>query len=190
MRFPFAFLGLSTQIPLQPNPPSHSSSMATQNADFAYKEAPDIFSPKDLVSPGVVYDSSLDLNTIHRSNLGGQVQQLPMLREILHLYHTASTHSKTRSEKPIEPPVSTLNALSFRNQKFVFVVSLGGDGKAARIPVSFCPIHFFLVQSLTFLAVGERRRVLLAYPEHPCTGRRRRLRLRHLRVSDYTFLPN
>ena len=61
MRFPFAFLGLSTQIPLQPNAPSHSSSMATQNADFAFKEASDIFSPKDLVSPGVVYDPSLDL---------------------------------------------------------------------------------------------------------------------------------
>jgi len=25
--------------------------MATKDADFAFKEAPDIFSPKDLVSP-------------------------------------------------------------------------------------------------------------------------------------------
>ena len=62
MRFPFAFLGLSTQIPLQPNARSHRSSMATQNADFAFKEASDIFSPKDLVSPGVVYGPRLDLN--------------------------------------------------------------------------------------------------------------------------------
>jgi hypothetical protein len=115
--------------------------MATQNSDFAFKEAPDIFSPKDLVSPGAVYGPSLDF-TIYRYNLGGQVQQLPMLREILHSYHTASTHSKTRSEKPIEPPVPKLNALSFRNQKSVFVVSLGGDGKAAHIPVSCAPYMF------------------------------------------------
>jgi len=59
--------------------------MATKDADFAFKEAPDIFSPKDLVSPeGVYLMRKSGFDTIHRSNLVGQPQRLPTLREIWH----------------------------------------------------------------------------------------------------------
>ena len=49
MRLPIAFLGLSTQLLLQ-NPINRQSDlMAGKDAEFAFKEGPDIFSPKDLV---------------------------------------------------------------------------------------------------------------------------------------------
>jgi hypothetical protein len=45
MRYPLAFLGLTAQVPLQ-NP---VRDMVNDTPKFAFKEAPDIFSPKDMV---------------------------------------------------------------------------------------------------------------------------------------------
>jgi hypothetical protein len=55
MRFPFAFLGLLTQAPLQ-QPPLQSKSAMVQpvSGEFSFKEGADVFAPKDLVSRGVV----------------------------------------------------------------------------------------------------------------------------------------
>jgi hypothetical protein len=52
LRYPLAFLGLAAQVPLNPN-----ESAVRDMADvsdhvtpkFVFKEAPDIFSPKDMV---------------------------------------------------------------------------------------------------------------------------------------------
>lgn len=53
MRFPFALLGLATQIPLQPPSQPTPHTMTTPNQrDFAFKEGLDTFSPKDLVGLG------------------------------------------------------------------------------------------------------------------------------------------
>ncbi|KAF9533220.1 Alpha/Beta hydrolase protein [Crepidotus variabilis] len=57
MRFPLvAYFGLASQLQVPVNPPSQPVSspakMADQNPDFAFKEAADIFSPKDLVQLG------------------------------------------------------------------------------------------------------------------------------------------
>jgi len=65
MRFPLAFLGLSTQFPLQSKlSSSDSPGTMSQDEGFAFKEGPDIFSPKDLVSSGVVCGPILDLKTL------------------------------------------------------------------------------------------------------------------------------
>jgi len=52
MRFPLALLGLSAQTPLLPSVPTDL--MATPRA-FAFKEGPDVFSPKDLVCCRLAY---------------------------------------------------------------------------------------------------------------------------------------
>ncbi|KAF8169251.1 Alpha/Beta hydrolase protein [Pholiota molesta] len=53
MRFPFAFLGLLTQAPLQ-QPPLQSKSAMVQpvSGGFSFKEGADVFAPKDLVELG------------------------------------------------------------------------------------------------------------------------------------------
>ncbi|TFK74830.1 alpha/beta-hydrolase [Pluteus cervinus] len=51
MRFPFSLLGLSTQLPLQAPSTTPQGTMAP-TSDFAFKEGPDVFSPRDLVSLG------------------------------------------------------------------------------------------------------------------------------------------
>ncbi|KAF8964345.1 Alpha/Beta hydrolase protein [Flammula alnicola] len=52
MRFPFAFLGLSTQVRFQAPLPSSTSIMAKPATQFAFKEGADIFAPKDLIELG------------------------------------------------------------------------------------------------------------------------------------------
>ncbi|KAF8627426.1 hypothetical protein AX17_006241 [Amanita inopinata Kibby_2008] len=52
MRFPLPILGLSAQLPLQTSPDYTGSVMALNDADFAFKDGPDIFSPKDLIELG------------------------------------------------------------------------------------------------------------------------------------------
>ncbi|TFK40524.1 Alpha/Beta hydrolase protein [Crucibulum laeve] len=55
MRFPFSLLGLTAQIPFLNSPqPLTTTTMAAGDVrpDFAFKEAADIFSPKDLVGLG------------------------------------------------------------------------------------------------------------------------------------------
>ena len=51
MRYPqvAAFLGLTAQVPLQNPIETTVRSMVDETPNFAFKEAPDIFSPKDLV---------------------------------------------------------------------------------------------------------------------------------------------
>ena len=135
MRVPFAFLGLSTQIPFQSKPSSCGSSMATQNDGFAFKEAPDIFSPKDLVSSGVVCGPNSDfehVETILRFNLGGQAQRLLMPKEILHSCHTANTPLKRRSEKFISIIRNFLIYLSGTRNRYSLFLLL----EMARRPIS------------------------------------------------------
>ncbi|KAF8895353.1 Alpha/Beta hydrolase protein [Infundibulicybe gibba] len=52
MRFPFAFLGLTAQIPLESTQPPRNNDMSKSSPDFAFQEAADIFAPKDLVGLG------------------------------------------------------------------------------------------------------------------------------------------
>jgi dipeptidyl aminopeptidase/acylaminoacyl peptidase len=53
MRFPYgAFLGLSSQVQTQTPLSAPASVMATQDAEFAFKEGPGIFAPKDLIQLG------------------------------------------------------------------------------------------------------------------------------------------
>ena len=49
MRYPLTLLGLAAQVPLQNPIKSPVRDMADDTPKFAFKEAPDIFSPKDLV---------------------------------------------------------------------------------------------------------------------------------------------
>ena len=49
MRYPLAFLGLATQVPLQTPIETPVRDMVDDTAKFVFKEAPDIVSPKDLV---------------------------------------------------------------------------------------------------------------------------------------------
>ena len=49
MRYPLAFLGLTAQIPLQNPIDSPVRDMVDDTPKFVFKEAPDIFSPKDMV---------------------------------------------------------------------------------------------------------------------------------------------
>lgn len=52
MRFPFALLGLTSQVPLQTSPePRLQPAMIAQDS-FQFKEGPDVFTPKDLVELG------------------------------------------------------------------------------------------------------------------------------------------
>ncbi|PPQ84495.1 hypothetical protein CVT26_003741 [Gymnopilus dilepis] len=52
MRFPFALLGFSAQVPLQPPSVPPPTNMLPQTKEFKFKEGPDVFSPKDLVELG------------------------------------------------------------------------------------------------------------------------------------------
>lgn len=54
MRFPFAFLGLLTQAPLQQPLQPKSAMVQPVSGEFSFKEGADVFAPKDLVSRGVV----------------------------------------------------------------------------------------------------------------------------------------
>jgi hypothetical protein len=49
MRYPLAFLGLAAQVPLQNPIKTPIRVMVDETPTFAFKEDPDIFSPKDLV---------------------------------------------------------------------------------------------------------------------------------------------
>ena len=49
MIYPLAFLGLAAQVPLHNLIESSVRDMVDDTPKFAFKEAPDVFSPKDLV---------------------------------------------------------------------------------------------------------------------------------------------
>ncbi|KIM43099.1 hypothetical protein M413DRAFT_443914 [Hebeloma cylindrosporum] len=103
--------------------------MATQDADFAFKEAPDIFSPKDLIQlgrPGAAV-----------ANAEGDLAFVP--------YSKYSLEDK-------------------KNQKSVFVVSLGGDGKTAHIPLEKGGEFFWLAQNtLAQVVEGDLGSDIYAY---------------------------
>ena len=58
MRYPFTLLGLAAQVPLQNHINSPIREMVDEPSNFAFKEAPDIFSPKDLVYSCLPSDSN------------------------------------------------------------------------------------------------------------------------------------
>lgn len=100
MRYPLALLGLATQVPLQKNPiETHLKGMVDETPKFAFKEAPDIFSPKDLVCRCLPfrYKAYLILH-IPRSNWDAPNKQLRTLLEIWHWFPTANIHSTTGSK--------------------------------------------------------------------------------------------
>ncbi len=48
---PISILGLVSQVPLQnQNPPEPTPASMVSTVDFSFKEGPDVFSPKDLVT--------------------------------------------------------------------------------------------------------------------------------------------
>lgn len=52
MRLSLAFLGISTQLPLQYPVNQRNGFMASTDIDFSFKQSPDIFAPKDLIELG------------------------------------------------------------------------------------------------------------------------------------------
>ena len=86
MRFSLAFLGLAAQVPLKNHIESPVKEMVDVTSKFAFKEGPDVFSPKDLVfNCFFPLDSTKRyLIVILRSNWDVLDKLSLTLREILH----------------------------------------------------------------------------------------------------------
>lgn len=101
MRFPFALLGLSTQIPGQV--PLQQSSTNLKNMEvpsskaFSFNEGPDVFAPKDLVSVQGALLLEIAVNVIHRFNSDDQELLFRTMWETSRLSLIASSLSRTRS---------------------------------------------------------------------------------------------
>lgn len=144
MRYPLAFLGLAAQVPLQNPIESPVKVMVDETPKFAFKEAPDIFSPKDLVSnclPPQI--ESYTRFRMLRSNWDAPDEQSLTPKEILHWFHTASIHWRKRSKLELTSGLMSSDACfeGVRNPCTLFPLRLTGRTRSRFLCVSLSYIQ-------------------------------------------------